>query len=214
MKILFLTRIAVPAVLGAVAFAASIPIQNPSFETMLGGSLPEACNPTWPNCWYGQNEIPGWSKSGVAGQWITGNSGGNPAASDGIVLGFANAGGSIWQDIAIALPDTGYYLYVDVLHRTDHPLAGVVQLQLDGVVVATATGADPGPGIWSLWTAFYRTTGADAGKTLTVLLSASEKQGDFDHVRAYDAATPEPATMAMAALGLVWLGLMTRRRSR
>ncbi|MBL0156344.1 MAG: PEP-CTERM sorting domain-containing protein [Bryobacterales bacterium] len=214
MKIVFLAWVVMATLLSGTAVAASIPIQNPSFETMLGGSLPEVCSPTWPNCWFGQNEIPGWSKSGVAGQWITGGSSGNPPASSGIVLGFANAGGSIWQDIALALPDTTYYLYVDVLHRADHPLAGVVQLQLDGVVVATATGTDPGPGVWSLWAASYRTTGADAGKTLTVLLSADQDQGDFDRVRAYDAAIPEPASTALVGLGLVCLAGLARRQSR
>ncbi|HEY3444513.1 MAG TPA: hypothetical protein VGK29_27425 [Paludibaculum sp.] len=214
MKIVFLATIGMAVVLSGAAFAASIPIQNPSFETMLGGSLPVVCNPAWPDCWFGQNDIPGWSKSGVAGQWITGGSGGNPPASNGIVLGFANAGGSIWQDIAIAVPDITYYLYVDVLHRTDHPLAGVVQLELNGVVVATATGTDPGPGLWSPWVASYHTTAADAGKILTVLLSASEKQGDFDNVRAYDTANPEPASMSLTALGLVCLAAIARRRTR
>jgi len=76
-------------------------------------------------------------------------------------------------------------------------MTGVVQLTLNGVVVATATGIDPGPGKWSEWTALFTATPAGAGEELGILLSANSLEGVFDDVQLNGASpVPEPSSLA------------------
>jgi hypothetical protein len=193
------------------AFATSIPVANYSFET----------NPGFNNFCGGACEystglpIPGWNSSGGAtGQWITGGFAGNPNAFDQSVLAYSN-GGAVWQDVATAAAGTIYTLQVEILHRTDLPMAGIAQLEVGGIPVSTATGTDMGPGTWSNWTATYAATAGDAGKTVTILLTSSGGQGDWDFARldASNIAVPEPASMLLLASG-AGLAAIRRRRSR
>lgn len=59
----------------------------------------------------------------------------------------------------------------------------------------------------------YTAGAADAGKTLTILLSAGGFQGDFDFVR-LDSTTsvPEPMTMLLLGSGLALSAWKSRRR--
>ena len=95
-------------------------------------------------------------------------------------------------------------------------MAGVIQIEINGSVVTTATGIDGGLGTWNNWTAAYQAAVADAGKTVTILLSTTGSQGDFDNVR-LDAvsvvAAPEPASIALFGAGLLGLGLIRRKRA-
>jgi hypothetical protein len=205
--------------LSAVAFAAGmsvsapasatpIPVDNFSFETLPAGGLPIDCGGS---CAYSIAPIPGWTNTGSSGQWIIGGFAGNPPAFDGNVIGYTNDD-PISQNVATAVAGTTYTLQVELLHRTDLPLDGVVQLEINGSVVATATGLDGGPGTWNDWTAVYTAIAANAGQTVTILLSTTGAQGDFDDVR-LNAAIPEPAALTLLGAGLVALGVVRRRRA-
>ena len=202
-----LTVLAVSLVLVASsgAFAGSVSVANYSFETYT--ALPYLCGGA---CAYSVGPIPGWNDSGGSGQWIVGGYAGNPSAIDGNVLGYSN-GGQIWQDVGTAVAGTTYTLQVDILHRTDAAMAGIVQFEVGGISVATATGTDLGAGTWSNWTAVYTATGADAGKTMTILLNSTGAQGDFDNVR-LDATIPEPSSLLLLATGLVGAVSVVRRK--
>jgi HpiC1 cyclase/PEP-CTERM motif len=195
----------------APAWATPIAVNNFSFETLPTTGLPIGCGGS---CAYSIGPIPGWTNTGTSGQWITGGFLGNPPAFDGSVIAYSNDN-SISQNVATAVAGTTYTLQVELLHRTDAPLAGVVQLEINGGVVATATGVDGGPGTWSDWTATYVATAANAGQTVTILLSTAGVQGDFDDVRldASSVAIPEPAALTLLGAGLLGLGMVRRRRA-
>ena len=157
----------------------SLPVANASFEANNGFN-----NFCGGSCEYSTGlPIPGWNSTGVTGQWITGGYDGNPPAFDGSVIAYSAGGGAIWQDVATVTAGTTYTLQVEILHLTANPTVGGAQLEVGGVVVSTATGVDMGPGTWSNWTATYTATGADAGKTLTIVLTPDDVGGDWDFVR-------------------------------
>ena len=202
MKILW-TAAAAALTLGLVsvasAHASSIAVQNSSFETLPATWATDA-TPCGGSCAYSSGSIPDWSTTGATGQWIVGGYAGNPSATDGDVLAYSN-GGSIYQTVGTAVAGTTYTLQVDVLHRTDLPLEGVVELEVGSVIVATAPVVDGGAGTWSDWTAAFTATAADVGQPLTILLSASGGQGDFDNVRLSAQAVPESASWALLLTG-------------
>jgi len=194
------------------ALAIPISVANYSFETLPSGGLPfHYLGAAW-----SIDSIPGWTNSGTSGQGIIGGFNDNPNAIDGSVLGYSGDN-PISQDVATAVAGATYTLQVALLHRTDFPMLGVIQLAIDGGVVATATGVDGGPGTWNDWTAVYTATAADVGKTVTILLSTTGQQGDFDNVRLDATPTaptgvPEPATFALMGLGLAGMYFGKRRK--
>src|SRR5271157_703813 len=207
--------------LASSAFAGtfSIPVANYSFETLPVGGLNNDCSEggLYPGCAYSTGEpIPGWTITGATGQWTTGGYVGNPPAYDGSVLAYSN-GGTISQNVIAAVAGETYTLNVEILHRTDVPMTGIAQLTLNGVVVATATGIDPGPGKWSDWTALFTATPAEAGQELGILLSGTGQQADFDYVQLeasiLEASIDEPSTLAtLLGSSIFGLAAVLRRK--
>jgi hypothetical protein len=190
--------------LASGAFADSIPVANPSFETP--PPPPGYNNFCGGGCEYTTGvPIPGWVTTGYdTGQWIPASYHGN-YAYNGITLAYTCLGspgggtdcGTISQDVLTkAVAGHTYTLTVEILHRFDVPMGGVAQLTLNGAPVAMATGGDLGVGSWNKYTAHFTATGAEAGQELGILLSSNGLgQGDFDYVQM--SAVPERSNLAM-----------------
>ena len=176
------------------AFAGSIPVADPSFETPPTPGYNNFCGGA---CEYTTGvPIYGWNTTGLnTGQLIMGGYAGNPGAFDGNVIAYTDIG-TISQNVITAVAGNFYTLQVEILHRTDVSMTGIAQITIGGVPVALATGMDPGKGKWSNWTAHYTATPGDAGKLLGILLSTSGPggQGDFDYVQL---SVPERSNLAM-----------------
>ena len=108
-----------------------------------------------------------------------------------------------------AVGGTTYLLSVDIMHRTDAAFTGSISLLIGGVTVGTNSGTDPGAGKWGTFTDAYTASGADDGKTITIQLSSSGSQGDFDNVTLN--ATPEPATVVLFCSAFAGMALFRRR---
>src|SRR5262249_946431 len=99
--------------------SAPIPVANLSFETLPPGGLPNSCNGT--GCVYSVGPIPGWTNSGICGQWQPGN---NTLffnyIPDGSTVAYSSdPGGTITQTVGTVAPNTTYTLRVDLGLRSD-----------------------------------------------------------------------------------------------
>jgi len=203
---------ALMSVAGA-ASASPITITNYSFETtgtFLGG------------CGTGCNiytQPPGWT--GVAfGGFQPGTDQGNftyfNTLSDGITSLYMNDLNSVASQTVAPTVQLGvlYTLMVDLGARNDTPFAAIASLVINGNTY-TATGTAPVAGGWSMFSVQYIGQAADVGSAITIQLTTSGIQGNFDNVR-LDALSPqpvpEPATLLMLGAGLVIIANRFRRR--
>ena len=178
--------------LASGAFAGSIPVAHGNFDALPAGGW-QACDGT--GCYNYSLGIPRWSTTGFTGQWQPASGYLQPYSGDSYI-GWTSPGGTIAQDVLTrAVAGDTYTLTVEIGTRSDYgPPAGVAQLTLNGGVVATATGTYGVGNKWSLFTARFTATGAQAGEKLGILLSASGgPQGDFDAVTL---SVPEHSTLA------------------
>jgi hypothetical protein len=184
------------------AFADSITVANASFEILPSGGFNN--NPGTQE-WTTGEGIPGWTTTGNGtGIWNPEGYKSNPPAYAGSYLGYTYEG-TISQDVGTAVAGSDLTLSVEVLHRTDWLMDGFVQLEIGGVVVATATvvdAPDNGPGTWNDWTLSYIPTSGQAGETITILLGGPGQQADFDDVRMTRTSVPEPSVLSLLTLGL------------
>ncbi len=214
------SRYLLPAIaflaLSLVPASASLIVTNGSFETAPGGGYPLSCGT---GCSYDIGAIPGWTNSGTSGQFQPGTTAGVfSSLPDGPTTAFTN-GPTISQVVEpTVVLGTLYTLTVDIGYRSDAAaFGGVADLLINGTqYVATGSAVK---GTFATFTASYTGLAADVGDAITIELRDpnSSLQGNFDGVALTTmttAATPEPGTASMIALGAagVWLG--GRRRSR
>jgi hypothetical protein len=212
------------------ASAGVITVNNPSFETLPAGGLTLRAGCVTPTCVYDIGPIPGWTNTGVSGQWQPGGPSGTGLTNynslpGGPTIAFTNfptsgtSGPTISQVVSSTVQDGEVYtLLVDVGHRSnDVAFTPDVGLLIGGVSYA-ATGVDPGSGNWDTWTATFTGSAATAGDAIGIKLSFGGGQGNFDNVvltgTPVRSAVPEPASdglLALALCGLIVLRQLDRR---
>jgi hypothetical protein len=200
------------------AYAATIPVANSSFEILPTGGLPIGCGT---GCSYSENSpIPGWTSIGSFwGQFQPGVQDGNftylNSVPDGITVAYINSG-TIQQTVgAVAQAGVTYTLQVDLGFRKDVPDPGTITLQIGSNDIVATGSVALFSGNWENYTATYTALPTDAGDPISILLSSTDDQGDFDNVRLNNslAAVPEPASLTLLASGLLGFGLLRRRKA-
>ena len=178
LRVIVSLALALPA---AAAWAGSVTVANPSFETLPSGGLPftndgsgvpGSCGA---GCSFSTSNIPGWTNSGgTNGQFSAridyhGNLRYFDYVPDGNTVAYSN-GGSISQLLAAtAVAGRVYTLTADLGVRHDDIDPGFIDLRV-GEVDTYAVGVSPLPGAWSTYTSTYRATAADTGRAITVVL--------------------------------------------
>ena len=202
----------------------SLPIVNPSFETLPSGGLTvtAGCGAV-SGCAYSLGQIPGWNVTNPSdtGQWQPGVLGAPPSffstLPNGPTIAFSN-GGEIFQSVGkVTAGEVGNTLTLGVYvgNRSDgasvSSYLGKVDLMIGGTSFF-ATGIAPLSGNWSLWTVSVPIVSSQVGKGITVMLinPSSVAQVDFDDVNLSE--TPESGFYGLLALGLTGLAFFVRRR--
>lgn len=195
----------------------SILVANPSFEIPPPGGLPNGC----PSGCYSVGAIPGWSGSNSTSGEFRPVSIGFTSLSNGPTVAFSDGAPRISQTVSgtVALGIT-YTLMVDVGARNDLGFGAAADLligSISGGHRIPATGGTPAKGGWATWTANYIGLGTDVGQPITIELTFTRRQADFDNVRLSSlapavSAVPEPADITLLGLGLAGLCVAARRK--
>jgi hypothetical protein len=211
--------------------AASITVDNASFETIPSAGLPN--NDGFGGTYSFQVPIPGYQDIGDIGQWQPANNGHffNSAPPDGSTIAFVN-NGMIWQTLSpTAQAGVTYTLSVYSTVSIGSGWNGVASLviggdassgSLQGGTGASYASAPAVAGTWELDTITYTATAADAGKSISIRLASSNgnnfSQSDWDDISLSDStsvsATPLPAALPLFAGGLGLIGMIGRKRRK
>jgi len=204
--------------------AAAIPITvtNFSFEAVTCPGSPDCIDGAFGSFTIGV--VPGWSSLGTGETGVY-----NPLGitfdpgfpSDGFQSAYGNTDGSLTQGgLATIVDGVTYTLAIDVGRRLDaccSTLDFSVSLTADGAVVAIGdendfAGGAPGAGDFGTLSLSFLGSAATSGQSLGIELASFANQTNWDNVRLSDSTVPEPASVILFALGLVGLGLSSRRR--
>jgi hypothetical protein len=206
------------ALIGGAAQADSVTVPNFSFETvnpMVG--LPDSCGTGCAfNSASSADPIPDWTTSGTGGQFEPGSILTPP---DGSLVAYLNGASSMSQTLSASVsPDTTYTLTVDVANRPGFTDNFTINLMDGSTVLSSCPGSTASIplGTFAAETCTYASNGAPPLGDITILITGSDGipgvtgQVDFDDVTLTDVPvnTPEPASVAMLAVGLLFLTLI------
>jgi hypothetical protein len=194
-KLLQMAALSCVLVSAPTAWAAPIPVNNPSFEVLPAGGLPSGCGA---GCSYSQDFIPGWLNTPFlglglsSGQFRPGTDAGNTtyfdSLSDGLTSVYTSTG-CIEQTVDVAIqPGVTYTLLVSVGWQKDASPTGVPRLRVNGVYYDGV--GTPVFGGWATYTTTYVGQAQDAGLPITICLSSVSNWGSFDNVRLSDSTAP------------------------
>jgi len=193
--------------LGGMAYADSVPINNPSFEMF--NNLTATCGP---GCHFNFGPIPGWQGGGT----FQPNSQFFSSIPDGSKVAFTN-GGTISQMLtSTVLPDTVYTMTAFVGNRLDG-FSGTFTLALDTIqngvttTLCTVSGnaLDFTPGTFESQSCMFTSGSTVPGGDLYLLFTAGHTvQLDVDDVSLTTSAAPsvpEPSSLTLVGLGVIFL---------
>ena len=201
------------------AWADTIAITNPSFETV------DPLHPLNQLCGAGcafNTSIPGWTITGgpsqfPAGQFQPGSGFFTQPVPDGSLVAYSN-GGTISQTLAASLtPNTTYTLSVDVGRRLDAGLNSyTIELLAGTNILAFLTNPNSliTPGTFSLESFSYNSgiTGPFGQPLGIAFLTPGPQQINYDNVQLTASAASEPGSLALLATGLGLALFLFRRR--
>lgn len=190
-----------------IAQADQINILNSSFEgTVLSNGA------------YTVGTVKDWTVTGSSGTW-------NPldnlpqGPTDGVNVGYSNAG-SLSQVLSATLAaNTTYTLSVDLLNRNDgYPnVSSTLELYAGNNLLSSSvvTGGLAGKSFVQSLTFSMGASGSYLGQNLMISLTSKGAQSDWDNVKLTAVtAVPEPETYAMLLAGLGLMGGIARRRNK
>jgi hypothetical protein len=204
-----LTALAASALAVGSASAASVTVQNFSFESSWASNADP--NIDW------VNSALGWGNYDFAGL-IT------PGATSGSMAAYGSGNGAVIYQVLVGntIAEGTYTVQIDLGQRSDEPFGGfsLSLFSVNGPNGVVSLGdytlpADPAPGTWSTLTAVVPIANAaeEIGGNLQLNLNAYGVQTLADNVRVDFVAVPEPSTWVLLALGLSVVVTLARRRT-
>jgi hypothetical protein len=197
----------------APIFADTIAVQNASFE--ITNPLTNACGT---GCAFNGGPIPGWTTTGgQQGSWQPSSAYFSAPVPDGSIVAYSN-GGTISQTLSTSLAaQTNYLLTVAVGSRLDvgNITTYTIALYAGGVLLnaLTASNALIPLGTFADMSVGYMSGAIVPSGNLSIVLSATGAQGDFDNVRLTTTTTSvsEPTSLTLLGAGLGLALLLFRR---